>query len=283
MSLGAALLSVTVFAVAPGAAPHGAARALLEEGDGHYARRAEGARGPLASPDQVDAALLAYRRALAAGPDSIEARSRLMRALFFRATFCGATARERGVFLEEARKVGEEGTERLEGRLARPKGAARIAALKGVPGAVSLYFWAGVSWGEWALLRGKLAAARQGAASRIRDLAQTVIDLDPAYEQGGGYRILGRLHDQSPRIPLLTGWVSREKALASLRRALEQGPDNTINQFFLAEAILNHEPSKIDEARRLLERCTRSSPRPELQVEDAGYIELARRRLEEID
>jgi tetratricopeptide (TPR) repeat protein len=254
---------------------------LVDEGDRHYALRAEGVRGGVALTTQVDVAIAAYRRALLSDPDSIDARFRLMRALFFRSGFCGATVRERKLSLDEARKLGEQGAERLETRLGRPKGEARTAALRAVPGSVALYFWAGVSWGEWALARGKLAAARQGAASRIRDLAQTVIDIDPAYEQGGGYRILGRLHDQSPKIPLLTGWISRDKAISLLRKGLELGPDNTINQFFLAEAILNHQPSNVAEARRLLERCAAATPRPELLVEDAHYADLARRRLAE--
>ena len=262
--------------------PLAGAGGLLDEGDAHYAQRANGARGALASPERVDAAIACYRQALRADPDSIDARFRLLRAVFFRSTFCGAPAQERKLLLEEARSVAEQGIDRLEARLGRPKGDARIAALRSVPGAVALYFWAGVSWGEWALARGKLAAARGGAAGRIRDLAQTVIDVDPSYEQGGGHRIMGRLHDQSPKIPLLTGWVSRDKALASLRRALEQGPDNSVNQFFLAEAILDHQPGKIDEARRLLERCAAAVPRPELLVEDAHYAALARRRLAEL-
>jgi tetratricopeptide (TPR) repeat protein len=242
--------------------------AALAQGDSDYARRAEGAVGSAAGRARIEAAIDAYRRALNLDSDSAEARIKLLQALFFRASFCGAPPDERRRIFEEARALGEAGIDRFEGR-----------ALRGIPGAASLSFWTAVCWGEWALARGKLAAARQGAGGRIRDLGQTVVDLDPELEQGGGYRILGRLHDQSPRIPFLTGWVSRKEALAHLRKALALGPRNSVNQFFLAEAILNHEPANREEARRLLTLCAGSPPRDEYRVEDAHYAQMARQRL----
>jgi hypothetical protein len=60
-------------------------------------------------------------------------------------------------------------------------------------------------WGEWALSTGKFEAARTGAAEKIRDYALTVIGVDPEFEEGGGYRIVGRLNDQAPWIPFITG------------------------------------------------------------------------------
>lgn len=251
----------------------------LAQADGDYARRADGAAGSLANPTRIDAAIAAYRRALNLDPDSQEARFKLLRALFFRASFCGAAPQDRRRIFEEAKTLGDDGIDRLEKRIGRSNGAARIEALRKIPGAASLYFWTAVSWGEWALARGKFAAARQGAGGRIRDLGQTVVDVDPELEQGGGYRILGRLHDQSPRIPFLTGWISRKQALSDLRKALAIGPRNSVNQFFLAEAILSREPASREEARRLLTLCASSPPRDEYRVEDAHYADLSRRRL----
>jgi len=201
---------------------------LLSEGDAHYARRAEGASGVVARPAEIDQALDSYRAALTAEPGSIGARWRLMRALYFRASYCGASREEAKPWREEAKRVGDEGVEGLEKALGEPRAAARIEALRGQPEAVSLYFWTAVSWGEWALARGTFAAARSGAAGRVRDLGQTVVLLDPSFQQGGGDRILGRLHDQSPHIVLVTGWVSRERAVQHLERALAHGPDNTV-------------------------------------------------------
>ncbi len=252
---------------------------LVAEGDALYARRAEGANGGRALPGPVEQSIAAYRRAVAAEPEALGARGRLIRALFFRATFCGASPEERKSLLEEAKVVGDEGMRRLEARVGKASGAARIDALRRIPQAIDMHFWTAVAWGEWAVAKGKLTAARQGAAGRIRDLAQTVVDLDPAFEQGGGYRILGRLHDRSPKILFVTGWVSHEKSVVYLRQALAMGPHNTVNQVFLAEAILDHDRAHRDEARALLERCASATPRPEFLVEDAHYADLSRRLL----
>lgn len=263
-------------------APAAEGPALVAEGDAHYARRAEGAIGARALPGPADQAIASYRRAVAADPDALLARCRLIRALFFRATFCGDTPDERKRFLEEAKIVGDDGLARLGTRVGDAKGPARVEALRHVPEAAALHFWTAVAWGEWAVARGTFAAARQGAAGRIRDLGQTVVDLDPSFEQGGGYRILGRLNAQSPHIPLVTGWVSREKAIAYLRQALALGPDNTVNEVFLAEAILDHDRANRAEARALLSRCAAAPPRPEYLVEDRFYEARARALLDEM-
>lgn len=255
------------------------AGALVELGDAHYARRAEGAVGARARPGEVDQAIDSYRSALSADPGSKRARARLVRAVFFRTSFCDAPKDVRRRLLREARDVADEGMRRLDADLGDVKGGARLDALRRVDHAVDLHFWAAVAWGQWGLASGKLAAVRQGVAGRVRDLGQVVVDLDPAYEQGGGYRILGRLHDQCPRIPFLTGWVSRDRGLRYLRQALALEPASTVDQVFLAEAILAHDRGRRAEATRLLEACARAVPRGEYQVEDAFYIERARQLL----
>jgi tetratricopeptide (TPR) repeat protein len=252
---------------------------LTAEGDAHYAQRAEGSRGALARAEQVELALGAYRAALRADAASVPARWRLLRALYFRATFCGATRDEARAFREEAKASAEEGVRLLERALGQPRGEARLSALRAREEAVPLYFWSAVSWGEWAQERSGLGAAKSGAAARIRDLAQTVIDLDPAFERGGGYRVLGRLHDRAPRVPFITGWVSHKKGVELLERSLAQDPDNSVSQLFLAEALLNHAPQRREEAARLLHSCAEAAPRPQYAVEDAYFATLARARL----
>lgn len=273
-----AVALVALLGAAPTLGFGGTAGEAIAEGDGWYLRRAEGAHGAVAERAPIEAAIAAYRRALAVEPQGLEATSRLLRALFFRATFCDASRDERARLFEEGRRLGQDAVDRLE-KSVPGDDAARTAALAERPHAADLYFWTAVCWGQWALLRGTLASARAGAAGAVRDLAQQLLALDSGMEQGGADRLLGRLHHKAPRIPFFTGWISRTQALAHLRRALELGPRNTVNQVFLAEAILDLDPQGKEEARRLLEECARAAPRPEYLVEDASYGAEARELL----
>ena len=265
-------------AAAPAADPESLAEAL-RAGDAHFARRAEGARGGTALPLHADGAILEYRRALALDPGSYDARLRLLRAYFFRGGFCGRMdpAAKQQLF-DEAKLVAQETVRQLDVDLRRVKGRVEGGAARSIAPAAEAYAWAAVSWGQWAVFH-KLNAAWTGAPARIRDLAEAVIAIDPRTAQGAGYLILGRLQVDAPRIPLVTGWVSREKGLANLRLGLQVAPENPAQSYFLGDALLKLDPSKADEARAHLERTAAAVPRSEYPVEDAHYAEMARARL----
>lgn len=250
----------------------------LSEGDQNWERRGEGARADVCDPAGIDAALAAYRKAFAA-KDGLEVRWKLLRALQYRGVFCGGDADERKRFLDEGRNLGQETVDRLERGAGAAKGAARIEALRKVPEAAEIYFWAAACWGQWAVVHGTMAAARKGVAGKVRDLAQTALELDPAVEEAGPHRILGRLHDKTPSIPLITGWASSKKALAHLRDAHRLAPQDRVAQDFLGEAILKNEPEKRAEAIRILTECAETPPRPEYLVEDRRYSALAKAAL----
>jgi hypothetical protein len=209
----------------------------------------------------------------------MEALGRLLQALHFRGVYCGASPEARKPIFEEGRSLGQTAVDRLEKQVSGRGEPERLAALRAVPGAASVFYWTTAHWGEWALVRGKFAAAKSGVAGKVRDLAQTVADIDPNLDEGGAFRVLGRLHDQAPHIPLITGWVSKRKGIEYLRRSLALGPENRVTWLFLGEALLEHEPASKAEALSLLQRCASSPPRPERAVEDAHYAELARATL----
>jgi hypothetical protein len=155
-------------------------------------------------------------------------------------------------------------------------------ALAGEGDAKPVFFWSAVSWGEWALAAGKLVAAQRGAADRIRRDSEVVIALDPEFEEGGGYRILGRLHSQSPRLPILTPWVSREAGIEQLRKAIAVSSTNFPNRLFLAEALYEHGgPAEKQEAITLLDALATDTPSPTHLVESLRLQDLARKDLAE--
>jgi hypothetical protein len=255
-----------------------AAREAMANGDTHYARRAEGARAGTCAPFQVDSAIVDYRRALALDALSYAIQLRLLRAYFFRGSFCGLDEREQSAQFEEAKRLAERTVRQLDVDLSRRRGSVRGDAGARIPEAAPTYLWAAIAWGQWAVTH-KVAAAWQGAAARIRDLAEAVIAIEPATEQAGAHVILGRLHAEAPRVPLLTHWISREKALVHLRAAHAIAPDSPHATYFLADALLHLSPTGRNEAIELLRRCATQPPRPEYPVEDAHYAEMAQQRL----
>jgi hypothetical protein len=248
-----------------------------------WAIRAEGSTGGRALPGPIDLVIDACRAALAAEPDSLEVRWRLMRALYFKGEHTtGDPAAKRTVF-DGGRTVAEQALALLRreaGRearqdLTRATPVELVPYVKGNAAAVPTFLWAAVDWGKWALAFGKTAAVKQGAASKIRDYAQAVILLDPAYDGGGGYRVLGRLHHQTPAIPFFTGWASRSLALKNLRLAVKTGPRNLVGRQFLAEAMWDYEPARRADARAILEKILAEMPDPDYLVENRKTQEEA--------
>ena len=259
---------------------------LITEADTHYSRRQDGRVGARANPREIAQAVAGYDRA-AEAPDNAEARWKLARALYFQAAYTGQDAEAQQAIYDKARRAGEEAVRILE-RRARSKGVTSFegrspadvaAAVVSDRDALPTFFWTGVAWGQWALVSGKMKAARTGAAEKIRDDASIVIALDPEFEEGGGYRILGRLHHQAPKIPFLTFWVSRDKALENLRHAVAVNGRNFVNRHFLAEALADGGPAERTEAVKIEESLAADGPSPGHLVEDLSTQEEARKNL----
>ena len=258
---------------------------LIVEADAHYGRRQEGRVGAVANPREIALAVSGYDRASQA-PDSAEARWKLARALYFQGAYTGQDADSQRAIYEKARRVSEEAVRIVERRgkgrdvSIEGKSPSDIAALIGSDHDASpTFFWAAVAWGEWALASGKLQAARTGAAEKIREYAEILIAMDPDFEDGGGYRVLGRLHHQAPKIPILTPWVSREKAVEYLRRAVTQNPRNLINRHFLAEALADGSAAERTEAITIEETVVADAPSPGHLVEELAIQIEARKDL----
>lgn len=255
------------------------AAGLLASADRHYAARAAGRTGARADPREISEAIALYERAGAQVP---EARWKLARALYFLGSYTGLEGEAQRAVFDRARRAGEESVASLGTRHGRrdlrklePSAAAEL--LRTDADAPAALLWTAVAWGQWSLASGKMHAAREGAARRIRDDCLTVIALDPGYEEGGGYRILGRVHDQAPRVPLLTGWVSRAEGVRLLRLAVAQAPRNFVNRHFLAEALARS--GAVGEARGIEEAIVSDSPGRDHLVEELAIQEAAGKNL----
>ena len=246
-------------------------QAQLADGDRHWAARASGAA-------EVDAAIAAYQKAVAAAPNDIVAHARLLRAYRFKGAYIAKTADEKKKIYGVAKTAGENALKVLAARGITAKLSEKQAgdASKAIPGAAEVFLWDSINWGEWALAYGKLAAAREGAADRIRRGATIASLADPRLEGGAPFRVLGRLHDQTPRIPFITGWASSKEAVRFLNEAMKIDPKSKITIVFLAEAMVGNDSKTKPQAVQMLKNAIAAPNDPAFPTEEAAAVEDAK-------
>ncbi|HEX8617325.1 MAG TPA: hypothetical protein VF911_07055 [Thermoanaerobaculia bacterium] len=260
--------------------------AQVADGDRHYANRAEGASGAHAKAGPIDAAIAAYSRAVAQNANDLEAHAKLLRAYRFKGAYVATSAEQKKAIYTAAKAAGERALGAVERALAtrgvkRDAPAKTVAnAARSIPNAADVYLWDAINWGEWALAYGKLAAAKQGAADRILRGATIAHLVNPKLEGGGPSRVLGRLHDQTPRIPFITGWASSKEALRFLEESHNHEPTNKLTTVFLAEAMVSNDASKKPQAVKMLRAVIAAPAHPDYTVEDAAATADARALLD---
>lgn len=258
-----------------------AAQDPIAAGDAAWARRAEGRQGDRAAAAPVNQAVAAYERAVQEQPDRLEGYARLLRALHFKGEYAVHTREGKQQVFGRGREVVEAALERIGRRAGGrskldelpPEQVAKLVS--GIPEAPSMFLWGGIHWGLWSDAYGRIAAARQGAGDRIRRYGEITVALDERLDGAGGHRLLGRLHTLAPKIPLVTGWVDRAKAISHLRRAVALAPGDLYNQVYLAEALLQHQSGRAAEAREILRKVIRKEPDPARVVEDERALAQA--------
>lgn len=254
------------------------ATAQVPDGDQHWAMRAEGQQGGHAQAAHIDAAIAAYQRAVAQNPNDLEARWKLLRAIRFKGAYVATTNEAKKPVYAQGKKAGEEALAVVD-RMLAAKGVTspskatekKIAdAARGIPGADEIFLWDAINWGEWALAYGKMAAVREGAADRIRREATIAVLIDPKLEAGTPARVLGRLHDQTPRVPFITGWASSKEAVRFLNESLRIDPTNKITKVFLAEAMVSQDSDTKPAAIAILRDVIKAPNDPNFEVEWAA-------------
>lgn len=136
------------------------------------------------------------------------------------------------------------------------------------------HFWIAANMGAMAESFG----LRQGLKYRgaIKEELETVLRIDPAYQQGSADRALGRWYFKVPR--LFGG--SRKEAEAHLRASLKYNPHSSASHFFLAEVLLDDGRTK--DAAAELRSVIEGPIDPEWAPEDREFKEKARARLAQL-
>jgi hypothetical protein len=118
---------------------------------------------------------------------------------------------------------------------------------------------------------------RQGLKYRkaIKEELETVLRLDPAFEQGSADRALGRWYF---KVPGLFGGSNKD-AESHLRASLHYNANSTASHFFLAEVLLDE--GRTADARAELQKVIDSPVHPDWAPEDREFKAKAERLLQE--
>jgi tetratricopeptide (TPR) repeat protein len=116
---------------------------------------------------------------------------------------------------------------------------------------VDCHYWLGVNYSGYG--EGKWVLKSLSLVEPIKDEMNKVIELDPNFNKGAAYRMLGRV---AYKLPWFVGG-SKKDAVAYLQKALEIGPNSLLTRVFLAETYLAMK--KRDLAKKELEWVLRAS------------------------
>lgn len=211
------------------------AQTLIQQGDDFWAKRGENFDSPtlLVSAANIDQAIKLYQQAQTTftGDQKAEATWKLIRAYYFKGKYTTKDTEARKKIYNLGKDVGEK-------------------SLKEFPNSAGIYLFTAIVWGVWGEEYGIFKAAKEGVAGKIKEYCEKVVQLDPKFDEAGGYRVLGRVYFKAPKIPLILGWPSTSKAIDLLKKALAIAPKNLITKQFLAEAL--HKSDQQDQALKLM-------------------------------
>jgi tetratricopeptide (TPR) repeat protein len=136
------------------------------------------------------------------------------------------------------------------------------------------HFWIAANMGALAESYG----LRQGLKYRkpIKEELETVLRLDPRFQQGSADRALGRWYF---KVPSLFGG-SHKEAEAHLRASLTYNPNSTASHFFLAELLLDD--GRKDDARAELQKIRDAPIDPDWAPEDRDFKDKAGKMAESL-
>ena len=260
------VLYIAVFCGLALASAQGSPRSSAADAQGLPRRSAE--RAESGDPDALyrDRANLASARQaaaiwemrLAANPKDFDSAWQLARAMYW----LGGHG-DKSVPADASAKAGRA---ELERGVAAGQAAAQLE-----PNRPEGHFWAAANMGALAESYG----VRQGLKYRgkIKTELETVLRIDPAFQEGSADRALGRWYF---KVPSLFGG-SKTMSEAHLRKSLTYSPDDTASHFFLAETLFDLTRDR--EAVEELNKVIAAPVNPRWEPEDREFKEQAERRL----
>ena len=237
------------------------AKAGINEGIEFYQKRQEGSKGTIASIENINKAIDQFSSALLVPESEKNAALYLLKSYYYKAEFAIQNKEDKKSIFNEGKTLAEKYIEKY-------------------PNSVEFRYWYLVNLGSWAQVYGILRAAREGVSDLMKIHSEKIIELDPAYRNGGGYFMLGAVHYKSPYIPFLLSWPDNDEAIKYLQLAVKTGKAEMNQKNYLAQAV--NKDGQHKKARKLLTEVINTEPDSANLVEELDDIKEARQLLENI-
>ena len=231
------------------------AQSNLDKGIEYYNRRHENCIEDKADPVYISKAISFFESCLNDQKTKVVASLYLLKSYYFKAKFTESDKEKKKEILKKGKALGQDLIEKY-------------------PESVDYIYWYLVNLGSWAEVYGVLSAAREGVADKMRTYSKKIIEMDPNYEDGAGYFMLGAVHYKSPYIPFLLSWASNSDAIKWLELAYNTGESKIAQAVYLAMAY-KKDGQKI-KALELLDKVVSSSPSSEYFASDWEWIKKAK-------
>lgn len=236
------------------------AQDLFERGKKFYEQRHAEADSFRAHSTNINRAIEIFKESLQQNTKPEQSATYLLRSYYFKGMYTGLSDNEKKEIYQKGRDFGEKMMERF-------------------PNSVPIKFWYAANIGRWADVHSFARAATSGVSKKLRRICEDIIENDPQYQGGGGYRILAQVHFYSPHIPIVMGWPSNERALELTEKSLAVDSNHPSNRILYAQILL--ELDQREEARKQLYKLQQMRPRPSHTVEDHYVQHRGRQLLEE--
>jgi len=232
----------------------------LEKGITLYNHRLEGSVKSSAKPEPITNAIKHFQYALKNSATETDAELYLLKSYYFRGKYVHKNKEKQKADFSKGKELGEN-------------------YIKKYPDSAPFRYWYLVNLGSWSEVYGIITAAREGVADLMREHSGVIISLDPEYENGGGYFMLGAVHFKSPYIPFFLSWPDNDDAIKYLTKAFNIGEATPNQKVYLAQAL--YKDGQKYRAIDMLKEVANMQPSAEKIMRDLEQIELAEQLLSE--
>lgn len=227
----------------------------FQKGVTHYNKRHEGCIEDRAKPMQIEMAITYFENVLSNKTNKKEAALYLLKSYYFKGKFAEEDKDLKKKILKKGKDFG-------------------LGLIEEFPNSVECRYWYLVNLGSWAEEYGIFAAAKEGVADQMKYHSGKIISLNPEYENGAGYFLLGAVHYKAPYIPFILSWPNNKEAIKYLRLAYDTGDVEIAQMVYLSQAL--HKGKRKDEAIFLIEKAMNVEPSKDNYASDWEWVKKAK-------